>query len=252
MEGCHSMLEAISPEALSRLAASIQPLVFETEIPEFPYATKGTVFLVGYKGRAFVLTARHALGPDRLSPVCVFPSDASQRILPLKDVLFVPEAVVPDDYVDLAVIEIDVANIEHEELGKASLIDMALASGEWLPHAHSSGFVILGFPEEHSFVDYAAEEIGTVRIAMAGRYCKPSSIEHLHELEIVDAPPLSTYSGFSGSPVFALIAQPDGGTAITLCGMALRGDASSRRVHFLDSSVLLDALEAKRRATNAI
>lgn len=235
----------MSPELLSRLAASVQPLVFETEIPEVPYTTKGTAFLVGYRGRAFVLTARHALNPDRLSPVCIFPSDTSQRILPLDDVFFVSETVVPDDYVDLAVIEIDVAGIQHAELEQARLIDMALASGDWLPHAHSSEFVILGFPEEHSFVDYAAEEIGTIRMAMVGRYCGPSSIEYLHELEIVDGPPLSTYSGFSGSPVFALSPQPDSGIEIVLCGMVLRGTSTSRRVHFLDRSVLLGALGIK-------
>jgi hypothetical protein len=235
----------MSPEALSRLAASVQPLVFETGVPEFPYATKGTVFLVGYKGRAFVLTARHALNPDSLSPVCILPSDTSRRILPLDDVFYVSETLIPDDYVDLAVIEIDVTSIQHAELAQARLIDLALASGDWLPHSHSSEFVILGFPEEHSFVDYAEEEIRTVRIAMVGRYCGSSSIAHLHELEIVDGPPLSTYDGFSGSPVFAFTSQPDGNIEIALCGMALRGTATSRRVHFLDRSMLLSALEIK-------
>ena len=235
----------MNPELLSRLAASVQPLVFETEIPEVPYTTKGTAFLVGYGGHAFVLTARHALNPDRLSPVCIFPSDTSQRILPLDDVFFVSEAVAPDDYADLAVIEIDVAAIQHAELEQAHLIDMALVSGDWLTHAQASEFVILGFPEEHSFVDYASEEIGTIRVAMVGRYCGPSSIEYLHELEIIDGPPLSTYSGFSGSPVFALSPQPDNGVRIVLCGMVLRGTSTSRRVHFLDRSILLGALEIK-------
>jgi hypothetical protein len=166
-------------------------------------------------------------------------------MLPLDDVFFVSATLVPDDFVDLAVIEIDVANIEHVELAQARLIDLALASGDWLSHAHSSEFVILGFPEEHSFVDYATEEIATVRIAMEGRYCGPSSIEYLHELEIIDGPPLSTYSGFSGSPVFALTSHPDGDTETVLCGMVLRGTSTSRRVHYLDRSVLLDALKIK-------
>lgn len=99
--------------AIESIAQSIQPLVFETGIDEAPYSMWGTTFLVGYKGRSFVLTARHTLKPEMLGPICIFPSDESNRLLPLHDVLFVPQADVGDDFADLAVIEIDVESTEH-------------------------------------------------------------------------------------------------------------------------------------------
>lgn len=238
-------MRTMPPNALSRLAASVQPLVFETGLSNFPYSTLGTTFLVGYEGRAFVLTARHSLYPEKLSPVCIFPSDFSQRLLPLKDVFFVSKDNVGEDFMDLAVIEIDMANIADAELGQASLIDLRLASGDWLSLPGSSDFAVIGYPEEHSLVDYDQEVIATERVALQGRYLGPSSLPYLHELEILDTLSLTTFNGFSGAPVFAWTERSGLPAQISLCGMVLRGTPDSRRIHFLDRSVLLDALEVK-------
>lgn len=234
-------------DALSRLAASVQPLVFETGLPDFPYSTLGTTFLVGYEGRAFVLTARHSLYPDNLSPVCIFPSDFSQRLLPLKDVFFVSKDYVAEAFMDLAVIEIDIANIADAEIGEARLIDLQLASGGWLSLSESSDFVVIGYPEEHSLVNYDQKTIATERVVLQGRYLGPSSLPYLHELEILDTLSLTTFSGFSGAPVFAWTEHSGLPAQISLCGMVLRGAPSSRRIHFLDRSILLDALKVKIR-----
>jgi hypothetical protein len=238
-------LKAMSPEALNRLAPSVQPLVFETGILDAPYSTAGTTFLVGYKRRAFVFAARHSLRPDALYPLCVFPSDTSQRLLPLKDVFFVPREHVEEDFADFAVIEIDLTKIVDFELGQARLIDLQFVSGDWLSCRDTSDFVVLGFPEEHSVADYDQETLTTERVALRGRYFGPSALSYLHELEVLDTLSLATFSGFSGAPVFAWTERPGLPAQTALCGMALRGTPSSRRIHFLDRSVLLDALNVK-------
>lgn len=232
-------------EVINSLSASVQPLVFETGLPEAPYSTRGTVFLVGYAGRAFVLTARHALFPEDSAPICVFPSDTSQRILPLKDVFFVPRNDVADDFADLAVIEIDMKGITDTEVGSARLVDLALATGDWLSKSETAEIFVLGYPEEHSLVDYEFEILINHRWALRGRYAGPSALPYLHVLEVSDAHTLSTFSGLSGGPVFAWIEHPGNQGEIILCGMALRGTPTSRRIHFLDRSVLLDALNVK-------
>ena len=43
-------------EIIADYSRSVQPLVFETGLDQFPYSTSGTVFLVGHKGKAFVVT----------------------------------------------------------------------------------------------------------------------------------------------------------------------------------------------------
>ena len=62
----------VPQHAIDRLALSVQPLVFETENADYTYCTRGTVFLVGYKGKPYVLTARHALMPEHLfTDLCI-------------------------------------------------------------------------------------------------------------------------------------------------------------------------------------
>lgn len=231
-------------EVIAKLARSVQPLVFETGIADTPYSVSGTAFLVGYEGHPYVLTTRHSLNPENLSPVCIFPSDISQHLIPLKDVFFVHRNEAPEDFVDLAVIAIDTSRITEAEVAQATLIDLGRASRDWETEAQDYEFVIFGYPADKSFVDYEEQMLHTDRVTLHARYVGRSIIPYLHEIEISEPHVLTTFSGFSGGPVFAWAPRP--GMAPALCGMALRGSSSSGRVHFLDRSVLLDALKVKK------
>lgn len=236
----------VPPEVIAKLARSVQPLVFETGRAEFPYSTSGTVFLVGYEGEPFILTARHSLNPENLGPICIFPSDTSYRIIPLKDVFFVPRDEESEDFVDLAVIAIDTARISHSEVAQATLIDLALASGDWESDVGNAEFFTLGYPEDHSFVECDSQTLHTDRVTLRARYVGPSIMPYLHEIEISDQHALSTFRGFSGSPVFAWMQHPGVAPKTLLCGMVILGSSQSGKMHFLDRSVLLDALKIKK------
>jgi hypothetical protein len=235
----------MTPEVINRLAVSVQPLIFETGIDTTPYSAKGTVFFVGYRGHAFAITARHALHPDDLGPICLFPTDTSHRLMTLKDVFFVPREQVDDDFVDLAIVEIDMADARNPELGQATLIDLALASRSWASRADEGAFVLIGYPEEHSFVDYDRELLVNDRFALHARYVEPSTSPHIHILEVLDTRSLTTFSGFSGGPVFGWFQTDSERAEVVLCGMALRGTPTSRRLHFLDREMLINALNVK-------
>ncbi len=234
-------------EVIAKLARSVQPLVFETGIADTPYSVSGTTFLVGYEGCPYVLTARHSLNPENPFPICIFPSGTSRHFIPLKDVFFVPRDKVNEDFVDLAVIAIDTSRITQAEVTQATLIDFVRASGDWEAQAQHAVFVILGYPADNSFVDYDEEMLHTDLATLYARYVGPSSIPFLHEIEILEPHVLTTFSGFSGGPVFAWAPHQGVAPAPILCGMTLRGSSSSGRVHFLDRSVLLDALKVKRQ-----
>lgn len=118
-------------EVIAKLSGSVQPLVFETGSADFPYSVLGTTFLVGYEGRSYVITARHALNPENLGPVCIFPSDTSNHLIPLKDVFFVDKNDVSEDFADLAIIAIDTSNITDADVAQATLIDLARVTGDW-------------------------------------------------------------------------------------------------------------------------
>ena len=237
-----------SQSAIDRLALSIQPLIFETGVKEAPYSsTRGTVFLVGYEGRPYVLTARHALQPENLVPICVFPSDASHQLIPLKDVFYVPRSLESEDFVDLAVIAIDTKRITHPEVVGARLIDLALSCGKWKRYASEAQFFVIGYPDERSIFNYETQEFRADRMILIGRYDGPSSLPYLHLLSVRDTLSLKTFSGLSGAPVFAWVEPPMQRPTPVLCGMVLRGTPESGLLHFLDREVLLDAFKVKRR-----
>jgi hypothetical protein len=158
---------------------------------------------------------------------------------------FVPRHVFDEDFVDLALVEIDMPKALTPDFAQTTLIDLAPASGEWLSRAEATELWVIGYPEEHSFVDYEQELLVNNRFALPARYVGPSSARHLHEAEVIDTHLLSTFSGFSGAPVFAYFESPGRRPEVVLCGMALRATVNSRRLHFLDRSVLIDALNVK-------
>ena len=235
-------------QAIDRLASSIQPLVFETGVESAPYSsTRGTVFLVSYQGSSYVLTARHALQPDNLMPVCVFPSDYSHQLVPLKDVFYVPQHLEDEDVADIAVIAIDTKRITHPDVARAKLIDLALSCGEWKQYAHEVLFFVLGYPEERSVLAYEPLKFRADRIILLGHYRGPSTLESIHALSVLDTLSLTTFSGLSGAPVFAWIELLNQRPIAIFCGMVLRGTPQSGLIHFLDRDVLLDALNLKRQ-----
>lgn len=180
-------------------------------------------------------------------PICVFPSETSHRLIPLKDVFYVPQSSEDEDCVDLAVIRIDVRRIAHSEVAAASLIDLSLACGEWKEYSGDASFFVIGYPGERSTLNYETLEFRADRETLFGSYGGPSTQPHVHFLRIPDARSLERFGGLSGAPVFAWIELPGQRPIPVLCGMVLRGTPQSGLIHFLDRDVLLDALNLKRQ-----
>jgi len=234
----------MSPEAIRSCAASVQPLVFETGIPKFPYSTAGTGFLVIYAGRGFLITARHLLRPETLTPLCIFPTDTSQHLIPLRDVFYIPQDKFDEDFSDFAVIEIDLAKLDRET-GEGTAIDLSLAEGDWLAARESSSFAVIGYPLEHANVDYDRESVSTQRFALQGRYVGAAASRFLHEIEVRDHHGLTHFRGLSGSPIFSWFEYETGKARLMLCGMAVQGTVESMRIRFIEWKVIAEAIKQK-------
>lgn len=242
------VLPNVPPEVIAQLSLSVQPLVFETGVVDYPYSTNGTVFLVIYEGKPYVVTTRHGLYTDILFPICVFPSDTSLRLIPLHNVFFVPHADEPEDFMDLSIIEVDPRARADPELNQATFINLALAfDPDWESGASNMEFFVIGFPSERSSIDTDSQELRTDRVTLFGKYRGESSLPYLHLLQIEDSQKLKSFGGFSGSPVFMWSPSGRGRPTPILCGMAIRGTVASGLIHFLAVSVLLDALTVKRK-----
>jgi len=180
-------------------------------------------------------------------PICVFPSETSHKLIPLKDVFYVPQSSEDEDIADLAVIRVDVGRIAHSEIAAASLIDLSRACGEWKAYAGDAPFFVIGYPGERSNLNYEPLEFRADRETLFGTYGGTSSPPHVHSLRVSDTRSLERFGGLSGAPVFAWIELADQRPIPVLCGMVLRGTPQSGMIHFLDRDVLLDALNEKRQ-----
>ncbi len=229
--------------AVTRMADTVKPLLLETGIPDAPYGQAGTLFVVGRKGRARAVTCRHALRPDNLHPVCVFPSDGEHSFLPLKHVSFPPLQVLAEDFADLALIEIDIAATKRDRQGHARLLNLDLELPEWMDFAHTTEFVVLGYPRDRSYIDYEDCRIHSERVALYGHYVGPSKSAHIHTMRVAHTKGLNTFSGFSGGPVLSILRRIGQLPVLLFCGMAIQGSVQSQLVHFLDSKLIIHAAD---------
>lgn len=240
------MMASTIPPLIQHAASAVQPLVFEWDNSVAPYSTAGTVFIVKHGDGLYVLTTRHGLDPVNCGPICVFPTDRSHKNLPLGRVFFVDREVVDFDYLDLAVIDIDTCRLDENDLSELSLIDLDRDAGDWLTTPDQAPLYLLGYPTERSEVMYATKEIRTDRIILKGKYVGEGPSPYLHTLHIEDSMGFTTYSGFSGGPVLRVQTTQAGKPTLVLCGMAIMGTPSSQLVHFIDRTVLLDAIRVKQ------
>lgn len=221
----------------------VQPLVFETDIPYAPYSQAGTVFLVGRWGRVWVITCRHALRPDNLGPVCVFPADGARAFLPLRNVHYVSVDIIPDDYTDIALIEVNQSALRPRKHGRAQFFELDRQLPDWRRYQNVTDFVVIGYPTNRSYVDYDDSLIHSERVALYGRYSGPAKSAHIFTLEIGDPKGLDTFNGFSGSPVFCWVRRLGAEPTLTLAGMVIQGTVQSRLMHFIEASIIFDASE---------
>jgi hypothetical protein len=222
--------------------ACVHALVFETGVTEAPLTVAGTGFLVGYRGRFFFLTARHALRPDALSPLVL--KAPTGRTMELTDVFYIPAEESNADALDLAIVEID-WHQAMRECGEARLLPLERAVGDWQSAHFTSEFLVVGFPKEHSWVEYEDAEVAMGVVELTARYLRPGAETGIHELLVENPPPLQSYSGFSGAPVFMVKHSLGSTTELHLCGMAIQGAAESRLVRFIDISVIVALLDVR-------
>ena len=235
-------------QAITDLASTVQPLVFRTEWNEAPYWIQGTVFLVGFNNRAFVVTARHCVTKEQESvmPLCVFPNDKSSQCMPLSDGVFVPAEKYKDEIGDLAIIEIDKSKLDAETV-EANIIDLNKSNGEWLSAASNSRFIVVGYPDHYSEINNERKAIRHQRIILEGKYAGQSTHTLLHALELIGESGFSSLSGFSGSPVFALIENEPNHFTVVFCGVASLGTTEEQpqhRLNFVDREFLMLALNS--------
>jgi hypothetical protein len=213
---------------------SCQTLYAETGIDDAPLRSLGTVFYATYRGRGIALTAKHVVAgesPDTLSTLATDQGDVVTF-----EALAVP--VTGEDWADLAILLIGQDEPTSWIENAVPITEETVARGG-APQA-GDRLYLAGMPSEHRSIRYDGNTVDQTRFFVNARHLGPDDERGpLQSAEILDDLPLSTYNGFSGSPL--LMATPRG---IGFTGIVIQGHPSSRRIHYVPSGVVLRALEA--------
>lgn len=237
-------LDPVVNAAIAAFEQAVQPLVFETGDDAYPVEIRGSGFVIGHRGRCFIVAARHSLRPDSLQPICIPAGDTSRFLLPPKDAWFVPVGRLPDDSTDFALVEVDRTKL-HRKHGQGRLLNLDQHRVDWMEHRDTSQFVLIGFPDERSDIDYNRKLIDAQRSILVGRYARPelSIGVGVFSMTIDNALGMQSFSGFSGGPVMCWVRRLGIRPQLVLCGIAIRGTPASGLVYFIGADTLYNALE---------
>lgn len=214
------------------LREAIRPVFFQTDYPEFQYATHGgTLFIVNFEGRVYALTCRHVFGDfehERLFVAGQKQAKKGDKPATIKTICYPSsprDGAIDTDVTDLCVIEfadhIDISFFK----GSAYTIDANTVAASKIGHQ----LRVAGVLKEKTNIDAPDITIG---------YCllefhdvgTPSSDPTLREaISQFGNPQFSSIAGISGSPVFDE-------TANALCGMVVRGGmvGTTCRILYID------------------
>jgi hypothetical protein len=238
----------VSP-ALEPLIQCARPVIFRTDAPDFPFSVAGTSFLVGFGRHAYVATAGHVLGLLPYSKLLIFPTHGHSTPLRLTDGWRCQDNENHPDASDLYLASFRPSGLPVKARRGGRLIPLRSIDGvRWHEDRWQSFFFTFGYPKTDTYADYERQQVRHRPYVLYGTYAGPGSVPGCHRLRIKNPLGLPSLDGLSGSPVFSIPSAVAVGEVPRFCGMLLRGTASSGIVHFLDSRVIVQALEQAGRA----
>ncbi|RAS17043.1 hypothetical protein BX591_15016 [Paraburkholderia bryophila] len=146
-----------------------------------------------------------------------------------------------EDYKDVFILRVDLNLFDAS--GDSPLVAQDIEQGALSANLLKSGdeLWVIGYPAESNSIDYEINKIVNTRSVLRAIYKGTSVSVHCHELLMETSVDLESYDGLSGSPVYHMKEVIQGSQIISfplLVGMLLRGTASSRIAHFVNSDVL--------------
>jgi len=216
--------------------------MFKNDVDEYPYSMGGTCFVVGYKSRAFVVTARHCLR-DRNPRESLIPLTVGGRdFIPLNQYgTYVQKDLNDPAYADLAVFETPLDKYPENKSFKLDRFLLDLQIGRSVQP--DKGIIMLkGYPYEIKGIDYDRCNISVGPFVSDADYLEPASEYCFWVGFPTESIPIQSINGMSGSPVFQFL--PSDYLIRNLIGIVIEGTVKSARVKVIDSRVIITKIES--------
>lgn len=227
----------------AKFRACVRPLVIDSGVDEAPLGVWGTCFTAAHGPTIFAVTAAHLVRRNHSGEVRLLLSDRSMQRLPLSAGIGVL-ADTPEEEIDVIVYPASLVALAKNEVRRARVLNLTREFTQWQSRSYSSRWFVIGYPREHSEVDYEAGSVRAGQVILTGNYLGPATgSKHLHRLRVGGRHSLAEFAGFSGAPVFC--AEYDIGVEPTFrfCGVAVAGSASSDIVHFVSAESVLKLMQ---------
>jgi hypothetical protein len=241
------------PQKLMTIFACARPVLFANDDPNFPASVTGTSFVLMFRGRHFVVSAKHVMRGFQPGQVRIQYRPDSARFIPLRNrYQFHCNDSADDDQFDVVVWDVD-GGIRPELFGHYQPYLLGTDDVWPWPHAEErrSDYLYRGYPRIHRRIDFDVQpvrEYGLDSVTGRGNYIGPASIEAVHTVELVlldeHLPSEDGLDGMSGSPVFQVVLLEENYSTAIFAGMFLRGSRVARRAHFLQQQRIVDILTA--------
>ena len=221
-------------EVYLALVSGTRPVYFQENQDAYIWGS-GTLFLLGFAGYEFALTAKHVfskVGADPRHTRILLPY--SRVAIPLSGAWYpsFPGEENQEDLEDMCLLQIDQ---DHEPF-KAEQVGYMLWKLEefwvpaWLLEEGEQVFAV-GFPSQDDRFDYDNLKLQETAMVAVGKLIKGSG----KGLCTIDCAEFDReIAGASGGPVFARV---DG--YFVFIGMMIRGGAAARKIHFIDAQYVL-------------
>jgi hypothetical protein len=222
-----------------------RPVLFANDDRDYSFSISGTAFIVRFRDRSFVVTAKHVLNLGNFRPeqFCIQYRPDGRDFVPLGALHLVRGADSDDtDQSDIAVREVDQATVNEQLYGNYHPYQL-YTFDRFTIFSGKGAYLYRGYPIEMRVLDFERRHIEQGAVSTRAEYVGRTPYAHIHELHLLDLDPLTSIDGLSGSPVFQVHNDDDGKHSHeAFAGMLLRGSVESGTAYFIEHSRIIDVL----------
>jgi hypothetical protein len=228
-------------KTIADLCHAARPVCFDNKIEDYDYSLQGTAFLVRFHGALFAVTAEHVLKQYRPDRVLVPYEEGSEHFLPFDDAFrFRTQETEDTDHRDLAVFSVAERLVEKAFFNEDKVYN--LDAERRFPVPNGMKLVVHGFPDPINEVDYDARHLVMQRLSISASACGNSQWIGVKQLHFDSDASMPTFSGMSGSPVFAIRPLNSSQSDAMLDGMLIRGSPQSRNGFYIDAIIIRNVI----------
>jgi hypothetical protein len=241
----------VSQDDLDKVRRTSRPVLFDTGLPDAPFAIKGSSFFVGYGRSVFVASARHVIRDFPAHKLIFYPTESSKYPVRVVSSWRVVDSANNADSSDLFLAKVDFTHLPRRVRARARIIHLDPPEATlWFDERHTSTFFLVGYPSERNAANYELSQVLIAQVLVQGRYDGPAEAQGVHQLRLQNPLGLD-FDGLSGSPVFSMRHEVAAPAPLRFCGLAIRGSGASGLVRFLGSDVVRLALREATEQSDA-